>query len=212
MENMCSFLIQSGTLQTRAPLEAIAVEYNFLYFCGYVHKERVLFPLNYFFTFNGMKLESITSAITARIGHALAEEICASHDFPHALVIALSGELGAGKTTFVQGFMKGLGVRARIQSPTFVLWRAFSIPKKKGMYFMRAIHVDAYRLKSAKELEMLGFRKELSNPRAIIILEWPGKVKRILPKEYIMVDIQHRKRGTDRSIMIQEINSKKHDS
>lgn len=85
-------------------------------------------------------------------------------------VIALSGPLGAGKTTFVQGFAKGLGIKDKIISPTFVLIR-----QHKNLY-----HVDLYRINNFQEL---GLNEILENPSNIIIIEWAEKIKKMLPKD-----------------------------
>lgn len=122
---------------------------------------------------------------------------------PRALVLALSGELGAGKTTFTQGFMKGLGVRRRIQSPTFVVFKKFSIPAKKSP-FATVIHVDAYRLNNARELRVLGFADELKKPKNIILIEWPERVKGIIPKHHIRISFSHTHKN-ERILSIREL-------
>ena len=94
-----------------------------------------------------------------------------------ALVIGLQGDLGSGKTTFVQGFAKGFGVKEKVLSPTFV------IMKKYGTLY----HIDCYRLENSKELLELGWDKIMSDPQNIILIEWPERVKDILPAEVIMV-------------------------
>ena len=94
-----------------------------------------------------------------------------------SLVIGLQGDLGSGKTTFVQGFAKGFGVKEKVLSPTFV------IMKKYGTLY----HIDCYRLENSKELLELGWDKIMSDPQNIILIEWPERVKDILPAEVIMV-------------------------
>ena len=94
-----------------------------------------------------------------------------------AFVIGLQGDLGSGKTTFVQGFAKGFGVKEKVLSPTFV------IMKKYGTFY----HIDCYRLENSKELLELGWDKIMSDPQNIILIEWPERVKDILPAEVIMV-------------------------
>jgi tRNA threonylcarbamoyladenosine biosynthesis protein TsaE len=89
-----------------------------------------------------------------------------------AIVIGLQGELGSGKTRFVQGFAKGLGIRQRLTSPTFVLMK-----KYKNLY-----HIDCYRLNRPKDLIDLDFKEIISNPKNIVLIEWAEKVRKILPK------------------------------
>lgn len=90
-------------------------------------------------------------------------------------VIALIGELGAGKTTFVQGFAQGLGIKEKIISPTFVLIRQHQIPNSHKILF----HVDLYRLEN---LQNLGHKEILSNSNNIVLIEWAEKAHKVLPK------------------------------
>jgi tRNA threonylcarbamoyladenosine biosynthesis protein TsaE len=107
-----------------------------------------------------------------------------------ALVFALRGDLGAGKTTFAQGFLKGLGFKKRAPSPTFVLIRRHSLKKRSlgkrsrrsgRKVFTDVFHVDAYRLKKPGHLAALGFKEILADPRHIVLIEWPERVARIVP-------------------------------
>lgn len=90
-------------------------------------------------------------------------------------VIALSGELGAGKTTFVQGFAKGLRIDEKIISPTFVLIRQHKIPKSKKMLY----HIDLYRIEN--DFSQLGLEEILENPSNIILIEWAEKLNDLPP-------------------------------
>lgn len=96
-----------------------------------------------------------------------------------ATLITLSGELGAGKTTFVQAVAKTLGVGETVTSPTFVLQKIYVLPPFSS--FSHLIHIDAYRLKSGKELEALGFDACMRDPHNLILLEWPEQVADALP-------------------------------
>lgn len=91
-------------------------------------------------------------------------------------IIALIGELGSGKTTFVQGFAKGLGIKEKIISPTFVLIKQYST-----LY-----HVDLYRVENFQDL---GFEEILANPNNIVLIEWAEKFKN-LPKNTIRITIE----------------------
>ena len=97
------------------------------------------------------------------------------------LVIALYGDLGAGKTTFAQFLAKALGVKEKVLSPTFVIMKTFVLPKKNGQ-FKFLTHIDTYRLKSAKDLVALGLKDILKDPENILIIEWPEKIAKYLPK------------------------------
>jgi len=113
-----------------------------------------------------------------------------SHTKPrsHALVIALEGELGAGKTTFTQDFCKIIGISGHITSPTFVIMKSYPIT---WHHFTRLIHIDAYRLHDHNDLIALGIQTELENPENIILIEWPERVAEILPQDKIAIHIDH---------------------
>jgi len=97
-------------------------------------------------------------------------------------VVALIGELGAGKTCFVQGLVRGLGVSVRATSPTFVL-----INEYQGRVPVH--HVDAYRTKHLAELEDLGL-VELFDGRGVTVVEWADRLLPLLPPSAIHVTIE----------------------
>ncbi|MBI4035449.1 tRNA (adenosine(37)-N6)-threonylcarbamoyltransferase complex ATPase subunit type 1 TsaE [Candidatus Daviesbacteria bacterium] len=101
-------------------------------------------------------------------------------------VIALTGELGAGKTIFVQGFAQGLGVKEKIISPTFVLIRQHKIPNTKKILF----HVDLYRLDIDQDIKQIGLSEILSDRENIILIEWAEKIKNLLPKKTLFINIE----------------------
>lgn len=92
---------------------------------------------------------------------------------------ALSGNLGAGKTTFVQGFAKGLGIKTKIVSPTFILMRSYQ-SKKLNFY-----HVDLYRLEKEVETETqnLGLTDVWNREGSVVVIEWAEKISNILPQD-----------------------------
>lgn len=98
----------------------------------------------------------------------------------HAVLVTLSGELGAGKTSFVQGVARELGVEEPITSPTFVLEKIYDLPE--GKRFTRLVHIDAYRLEEEKSLAPLHFDELYADPKNLILLEWPELVHEQLPK------------------------------
>lgn len=101
-------------------------------------------------------------------------------------VVALTGELGAGKTTFVQGFAQGLGIKEKIISPTFVLIRQHPIPKTSSLLY----HIDLYRLEDAKDFRHLGLEEILSNPNNLVLIEWAEKAEKYLPKNTIWISFE----------------------
>jgi tRNA threonylcarbamoyladenosine biosynthesis protein TsaE len=110
------------------------------------------------------------------------------------LSIFLSGELGAGKTTFVRGFLRGLGWRGRVGSPTFTLiepYEAVPVP---------VYHFDLYRLQSPDELEAIGFR-DYFDGRGICVVEWPERAATLLSIPDLLVEI--RTQGNGRNLALQ---------
>jgi tRNA threonylcarbamoyladenosine biosynthesis protein TsaE len=131
-----------------------------------------------------MKKEFLTKnqKETQKLGEKIAEQILKkAKKSKMAIIIGLKGDLGGGKTTFVQGFAKGLGVKEKILSPTFVILKKFSV---KGGFLL--YHIDCYRLKSGKDILSLGLKEIISNPNNIIVIEWPEKLKKILKKPEII--------------------------
>ncbi len=101
-------------------------------------------------------------------------------------VIALSGDLGAGKTTFTQGFAKALGIDEKIISPTFVIMRQHQVPNSTKVLY----HIDLYRLEDEANLNEVGVSEVFSNPDNIVVIEWAEKAKNQLPKNTIWIDFK----------------------
>jgi tRNA threonylcarbamoyladenosine biosynthesis protein TsaE len=98
-------------------------------------------------------------------------------------VIGLIGDLGSGKTTFVQGMAKGLGVKERVISPTFVFIRSYTLdPKPYTLY-----HIDLYRIDSVEEAKVLGLEEIWLDPQNIVVIEWAEKIESILPKKTVKI-------------------------
>ena len=106
-------------------------------------------------------------------------------------VLALFGDLGAGKTTFVQGLAKGLGVKGRIISPTFIILRTYplrqSLSEASPLKDKNFYHVDLYRIESEKEVEEIGLKEILKDRKDIVAIEWAEKIQNILPDERINI-------------------------
>ncbi len=135
-----------------------------------------------------MKIDCLTRGPcqTKKIGEILAKELKGRKP-PESFILGLEGDLGGGKTTFLQGFARGLGVREKITSPTFVIMRKFKIKKPN---FKNFYHFDCYRLKSPKEILNLNFKKIISDPKNIVAVEWVGQVKKILPKSSLLIKFE----------------------
>ena len=112
-------------------------------------------------------MEKITNNFeeTQKLGEEFAKEIKAGG------VLCLEGELGAGKTTFTQGLLKGLGCVGPFTSPTFVLMKKY----QKNIY-----HLDAYRI-DEMNLDDLGWEELVADQKNIIIVEWPEKIQKRIP-------------------------------
>ena len=99
--------------------------------------------------------------------------------------IALDGDLGAGKTQFARGLVRGLGGRERaVSSPTFVLLNIYEGGR------LTVYHLDAYRMAGAEDLEGIGFG-ELLEQGGVVVVEWASRVKDLLPEKAIRVAIEH---------------------
>ena len=154
-----------------------------------------------------MKLTSKNIVDTQKIAQILVEKILNTKANKSAVVVALEGELGAGKTVLVKGIAKALGIKAHITSPTFVLLKQYKIPSKakslkskvtritglrpSTLDLRQLIHIDAYRLKDYQALVAIGVKEIISDPKNIVLIEWSERVKPILPSKKIKVHIDH---------------------
>ncbi len=116
---------------------------------------------------------------------AILSSVC-----PHGSIIYLHGDLGAGKTTLVRGFLQGLGHVGSVKSPTYTLLEPYEI---KGKNYC---HLDLYRLSDAGELEYLGLR-DLLQDGATLLVEWPERGAGELPVPDLTVHIQYLQQGRD---------------
>jgi len=140
---------------------------------------------------------TFSSTETKRLGEEVARILSARRGRKAALVIALKGDLGAGKTTFVQGFFKGVGIKKRATSPTFVIMRRYSV-KRVGLSHLH--HMDAYRLRRPEDVTPLGFKEILEDPKSIVLVEWPENIKNALPRSAVKIDFKYGKKENERII------------
>lgn len=143
---------------------------------------------------------TFSSFQTKKLGELLAGELCGGE------IICLSGDLGAGKTTFTQGLLKGLKIKGPYTSPTFAIMKEYRIKNQKlrikknanskkfmihNSKFMiqRIFHIDAYRITS-KDLLELGFKDFAGKPDSIVIIEWPERVKKIIPTNSVWINFE----------------------
>jgi len=111
-------------------------------------------------------------------------------------VVSLGGDLGAGKTTFVQGLAVGLGIPDRVTSPSFVLMKEYL----GGRYPL--IHMDVYRLERMQEVVDLGY-DEFLDPSHIVVVEWGDMVEPLLPKDHLSIEMRYGEGETKRDIALQ---------
>ena len=114
---------------------------------------------------------------TQQVGKTFSKKIKSGN------VILLFGDLGAGKTTFVKGFLEGLKFEGDVTSPTFSLVNEYDAS-------INVIHIDCYREKNKKRWINIGFEDYL-NEKNIVIIEWPEVIMDLIPKKIIKVNIRH---------------------
>lgn len=103
-----------------------------------------------------------------------------------ATVVALKGELGAGKTNLAQAVGEILGVKENMHSPTFVIEKIYDIDFQG---FKELIHIDAYRIEKEDELLHLGWNEILKEPTNLILIEWPENVPGLIPEDATRVNL-----------------------
>ena len=129
-----------------------------------------------------MMLEANSPEEQESIGAALAA-VC-----PTNCIIYLEGDLGAGKTTLVRGFLRGLGYQGAVKSPTYTLMEPYELGDRT------CYHFDLYRLADPEELEYLGLRDMLGTD-AILLFEWPDKGAGELPQADLIISVNYRPAG-----------------
>lgn len=128
-----------------------------------------------------LKIELSTAEETLEFAKKLAAQL------PPSSILALFGDLGAGKTTFVQGLALGLGISSPVQSPTFNYLNSY-----EGNLPLH--HFDLYRMKTSSDFLALGF-EEYFEKEGITAIEWPERVISILPKKTILITLSYKNQG-----------------
>ena len=111
------------------------------------------------------------------------------------LVIALSGDLGAGKTTLAQAICAGYGVTEPATSPTYALVHEYASPRSP------VYHIDLYRLKDESELTNLGWDDILAS-HSLVLVEWPERAGASLPADHVPIDLEHLPGDPDRRVLL----------
>jgi tRNA threonylcarbamoyladenosine biosynthesis protein TsaE len=135
-----------------------------------------------------IELRAQTADDTRSVGEAFADLLR-----PRDAVI-LTGDLGAGKTTLVQGIARGLGVTDRVVSPTFTLVREYH-----GR--LEVAHVDVYRLERIQDVMDLGL-EELGDGEAVLLVEWGDAVEEVLPADHVTIELTGDEDGDARRLML----------
>lgn len=99
-------------------------------------------------------------------------------------IFALQGDLGSGKTTFVKGFAKALGIKKEITSPTFVFLKQYPIDSR-GITLL--VHVDCYRISSREDAQSIGLLEFFDREDIILLIEWPERIEELLPERTNML-------------------------
>ena len=131
-------------------------------------------------------MENLYRTNSAEETRKLAKEL--AREIAPGTLLCLRGDLGAGKTTFTQGLLEGLGAEKPYVSPTFVIMKQYELREPSLSGIERIYHADAYRVE-AKDFEELGFAEWCADSRGIVILEWPERIETILPKKRMEIAI-----------------------
>lgn len=139
---------------------------------------------------------------TKRLAKKLAQSIIKNKavNKKGALIITLEGELGSGKTTFAQGFIQAMGIKKPVRSPTFLIYKRYNIANKTKRFSI--IHMDCYRLIKEKQLALDELKDIFTDKNAIILIEWPGRIKSLLPLSIIRIKFRHGRNPGERIINI----------
>lgn len=105
-------------------------------------------------------------------------------------VLALSGDLGAGKTTFIQFLAKELHIEEIVTSPTYVIMKRYEVQDDSVEIFKELVHLDVYRIEDQDEMRVLRFKEVFQEKDSVICIEWAEKIKELLPEHTLYMHIE----------------------
>ena len=124
--------------------------------------------------------------------------VALARELPRGTVIALEGDLGAGKTVFSRGFARGLGITEPVSSPTYTIVQEYPLPEGRGMLY----HLDLYRIGNSASALAFGVDEFLNDPESVALVEWPERIADILSPGMRVVRIRHLS-DTEREIILE---------
>lgn len=136
-----------------------------------------------------MKQNKRLSKLTIKLSEATKQASQIAKSLTGGEILALSGSLGSGKTTFTKALAKELGVKQTVTSPTFVLMQEYKTQKKslsKDPIWL--YHLDLYRTKNFAEVSGLGLEEIWGRPEVITVIEWADKIKERIPKQAVQIN------------------------
>lgn len=142
-----------------------------------------------------MRQESDSPAITKQLAQSYINHLHGGD------IIGLKGELGSGKTTFVQGLAKAYGITQTITSPTFIILQIYPVIDHPTI--KQLCHIDAYRLQNESDARSAGITDYLGQPDTLCVIEWPENLHRLLPAQTRFIDFYHQN-DTTRLIEFEE--------
>jgi tRNA threonylcarbamoyladenosine biosynthesis protein TsaE len=139
-----------------------------------------------------------TKELGRKVGSKLGQKRKDRERRIQATVLALTGELGSGKTTFLQGLAEGLGIKKRIISPTFIIIRTYDKSQNTNDLKVSELktfhHIDLYRIEGniGDELKNLGMDEIFSDPANVVAIEWAEKAKDYLPENTTWINFSYK--------------------
>jgi len=136
-----------------------------------------------------MIINTASAEETQKIARELLKNIMPPQS--KAVILAMEGELGSGKTTFIQGLARALGVKEKVLSPTFVVMKKYQLDNCPIGQFNNFYHFDCYRLEDSREILALGFKEIIKDSKNLVAIEWAEKIKKILPPDAVWMKFEH---------------------